>query len=297
MPALAQELFAPGMTVAQARRALTDAFRQAELDSPELDARLLVGHALGLDHTGLTIESARSLGDDAAHALTALAARRLEREPVARILGVKEFWGLPLRLNDATLVPRPETETVVEAALAAIDSAGPRSRALRIADLGTGSGALLLALLTELPNASGIGTDVSREALAAARDNADRLGLAARAEFAVCDFGAALTGALRPRGQQPALHCERRHRHAFSRGAARSAPRARWRRRWPRLLSHHCGTGAADCLSLTAIWWSSLASVRNRRLPRCSARRGLHPRRRAPIFRASRVRCMRVLPQ
>jgi release factor glutamine methyltransferase len=182
------------MTVAQARRALTDVLRQAELDSPELDARLLVGHALGLDHTGLTIESGRILGGDAAHALAALAARRLGREPVARILGVKEFWGLPLRLNDATLVPRPETETVVEAALAAIDSAGPRNRVLRIADLGTGSGALLIALLTELPNASGIGTDISREALAAARGNAGRLGLAPRAEFIVCDFGATLTG-------------------------------------------------------------------------------------------------------
>jgi len=194
MPALAQELFALGMTVAQARRALTEAFRQAELDSPELDARLLVGHALGLDHTRLTIDSGRSLGSDAAHALAALAARRLEREPVARILGVKEFWGLPLRLNDATLVPRPETETVVEAALAAIDSTGSRDRALRIADLGTGSGALLIALLTELPNAAGIGTDVSRDALAAARGNAGRLGVAARTEFAICDFGAALTG-------------------------------------------------------------------------------------------------------
>ena len=107
MPAPTRELFAPGMTVAQARRALTEAFRQAELDSPELDARLLVGHALGLDHTGLTIDSGRSLGGDAAHALAALATRRLERKPVARILGVKEFWGLPLRLNDATLVPRP----------------------------------------------------------------------------------------------------------------------------------------------------------------------------------------------
>jgi release factor glutamine methyltransferase len=194
MPALAQELFALGMTVAQARRTLTDIFRQAELDSPELDARLLVGHALGLDHTGLTIDSGRSLGGNAAHALAALATRRLEREPVARILGVKEFWGLPLQLNVATLVPRPETETVVEAALAAIDSAGPRTRALRIADLGTGSGALLIALLTELPNAAGVGTDVSRDALAAARGNAGRLGIAARTEFAICDFGAALTG-------------------------------------------------------------------------------------------------------
>lgn len=185
------------MTIMQARLALADAFRQANLDSPELDARLLVGHALGLDQTQLTIEGSRKLGDDAAPALTALASRRLDREPVARILGVKEFWGLPLRLNAATLVPRPETETVVEAALAAIDPlnqglGGPRSRALRIADLGTGSGALLLALLSELPNASGIGTDVSREALAAAQDNARRLGLLARAEFTACDFGAEL---------------------------------------------------------------------------------------------------------
>jgi len=194
MPAPAQELLAPDMTVAQARRALTGAFRQAELDSPELDARLLVGHALGLDHTALTIDSGRSLGGDAARVLAALVTRRLEREPVARILGVKEFWGLPLRLNDATLVPRPETETIVEAALATVDSAGQRTRALRIADLGTGSGALLIALLTELPNATGIGTDMSRDALAAARGNANRLGVAARTEFAICDFGAALPG-------------------------------------------------------------------------------------------------------
>jgi release factor glutamine methyltransferase len=193
MRELAQELFAPDMTVAQVRRALTDAFRQADLDSPELDARLLVGHALGLDHTALTIESGRSLSGNAAHMVAAFAARRLDREPVARILGVKEFWGLPLQLNDATLVPRPETETVVETALAAIDRTGPRNRALRIADLGTGSGALLIALLTELPNASGIGTDVSREALAAASGNAGRLGLTARSEFTVCDFGATLT--------------------------------------------------------------------------------------------------------
>ena len=148
-------LLSRNMTVAQARRALADAFRQAALDSPELDARLLVGHALGLDNTALTIDSGRDLGEDGAHALATLVARRLGREPVARILGIKEFWGLPLRLNEATLVPRPETETVVEAALAAIDGDGPRTRAFRIADIGTGSGALLVALLSELPNAIG----------------------------------------------------------------------------------------------------------------------------------------------
>jgi release factor glutamine methyltransferase len=181
-------------TATQARRALADAFRQAGLDSPELDARLLVGHALGLGHTELMVEGNRSLGEKDADTLERLAARRLDREPVARILGFKEFWGLTLNLNEATLVPRPETETVVEVALAAIDRAGARDRTLRIADLGTGSGALLIALLHELPNAAGFGTDISDEALAAARGNAHRLGVGSRAEFVIADFGAALTG-------------------------------------------------------------------------------------------------------
>jgi release factor glutamine methyltransferase len=113
---------------------------------------------------------------------------------VARILGRKEFWGLSLHLGPATLVPRPETETVVEAALAAVDNGGPRSRPLRIADLGTGSGALLFALLTELPNAHGVATDVSLEALQTARRNARRLDVDRRASFVACDFSAALSG-------------------------------------------------------------------------------------------------------
>jgi release factor glutamine methyltransferase len=190
----ARDLLAPDMTLARARRALAEAFAGADLDSPELDARLLTGEALGLSHTELTIEGSRRLGDEATALLATLAARRLAREPVARILGTKEFWGLPLRLNDATLVPRPETETVVESALATIDAAGPRHRVLRIADLGTGSGALLIALLTELPQATGIGTDVSLQALAAARDNAAHLGVGSRAQFAAGDFGAMLVG-------------------------------------------------------------------------------------------------------
>lgn len=191
--ALQPPRLASGMTVVEARRALTNAFRRAGLDSPELDARLLIGHALDLDHTGLLIEANRDLRDDEAKKLIALAARRLEREPVARILGVKEFWGLPLRISKSTLVPRPETETVVEAALAAVDQGGARSRALRIADLGTGSGALLIALLTELPNAVGVATDISVDALHTARDNARRLMLHSRAHFVACDFGAALS--------------------------------------------------------------------------------------------------------
>jgi release factor glutamine methyltransferase len=181
-------------SVAQARRVLAGQFRQAGLDTPELDARVLTGHALELDQTGLAVEQSRRLTDAQARVLAALAARRLAGEPVARIVGSKEFWGLSFTIADATLVPRPETETVVEAALAALDRDGPRTRAFHIADLGTGSGALLIALLSELPNAAGVGTDLSREALAVARANAALHAVLARAQFVACDYGAALRG-------------------------------------------------------------------------------------------------------
>jgi len=185
---------APGAAVADARRHLALEFRRAGLDTPELDARLLLAHALGLDHAGLAAQGAARLAADEAHAIAALAARRLRREPVARILGRKEFWGVPLRLTGETLVPRPETETLVEAALAAIASGGARSRPLRVADLGTGSGALLLALVCELPVAFGVGTDVSVPALDCARANAAALGIAGRTAFVACDYGTALAG-------------------------------------------------------------------------------------------------------
>jgi len=191
---LAKHDRADTLTIAAARRALTEKFRTAGLDSPELDARILVGHALSLDHAALTAADTRILQAGDRSTIAALAGRRLAREPVARIVGSKEFWSLMLRIEPATLVPRPETETVVETALAAVDASGPRARMLRIADLGTGSGALLLALLTELPNAIGIGTDTSLGALHVARDYTQRLGLA-RAAFVACDMGVALRGA------------------------------------------------------------------------------------------------------
>src|SRR5688572_23406287 len=117
-------------TVAEARRTLAGRFRSAGLDTPDLDARILVGHALDLDHAALATTAGRTLDSVQVVALEALAARRLRGEPVARITGVKEFWGLPLQVTAATLVPRPETETLVEAALALIDSGGPRFRPL-----------------------------------------------------------------------------------------------------------------------------------------------------------------------
>jgi release factor glutamine methyltransferase len=176
-----------------ARRAWAEKFQAAGLDSPQLDARLLVGHALGLDQAALLAAGTRTLNADEETAIAALANRRLAHEPVARIVGTKEFWSLELRIDEATLVPRPETETVVEAALAAIDLHGLRARALRIADLGTGSGAILLALLSELKTAFGVGSDLNPRALVMARDNARRLGLH-RAAFVACDLVAALRG-------------------------------------------------------------------------------------------------------
>lgn len=179
------------LTAADARRTLARKFRAAGIETPELDARILVAHALLFDHAALAAAGVRVLDAEEADAIAALADRRLAREPVARILGSKEFWSLPLRIDAATLVPRPESETVVEAALAAIDASGPRSRSQRIADLGTGCGALLLALLTELPHAFGVGTDVNVGALSVARANARRLGLS-RAAFVACDMITAL---------------------------------------------------------------------------------------------------------
>ena len=152
-------------TVSAARRLLTEKFRAAGIDTPELDARLLVAHALSLDHAGLAAAGMRMLNPGEWDAIGSFAGRRLMHEPVARIVGFKEFWSLRLQIDSTTLVPRPETETLVEAALAEIDSAGARMRPMHIADLGTGSGAILLALLSELPNAFGVGTDTSFGAL------------------------------------------------------------------------------------------------------------------------------------
>lgn len=182
----------PALSIAAARRRLAQRFREAGLDTPDLDARVLVGHALGLDHAALAAQSERRLTDGETAQVDALAQRRLDREPVARIVGRREFWGLPLTLNADTLVPRPQSETVVEAALAALGDV--RGRAWRIADLDTGSGALLLALLSELPAAHGVGTDISVAALGCARSNAAALGVAGRTAFVACDHGAALGG-------------------------------------------------------------------------------------------------------
>lgn len=182
-----------GQSIEGARRALSAQLRSARLDDAELDARILVGAALGLDLTGLIAQAARPLAAAEASRLAQHAQRRIAGEPVARILGTREFWGLPFRLSEATLVPRPDTETVVELALEVLRER-QASHPPRIADIGTGSGAILLALLHEIPDASGVGTDLSQTALRTARDNAVALGLADRAGFVACSYAAALGG-------------------------------------------------------------------------------------------------------
>jgi release factor glutamine methyltransferase len=161
----------------------------AGIEDARSEAWLLLAAATGRSRAELIAGAAPPMSPVEEERLEALAARRLAREPMAYILGTREFWSLPLQVTPAVLVPRPESETVVEAALAEIaDRAAP----LRILDLGTGSGCLLLALLSELPQASGLGVDRSAAALAIAGTNAERLGLAERAAFREGDWGRGL---------------------------------------------------------------------------------------------------------
>jgi release factor glutamine methyltransferase len=183
-----------GQIVDTARRALMARFKSAGIESAELDARMLLGHVLNLDLTGLITAANRPIAADESARLDEFVRRRLAGEPIARIVGAKEFWGLPLQLSATTLVPRPDTETVVELALETQVAVSGLKRPLRIADIGTGSGAILLALLSEWPDAEGIGTDISEAALSTARINAARLGLTDRAAFIACDYAAGLTG-------------------------------------------------------------------------------------------------------
>ncbi|MBS7696672.1 MULTISPECIES: peptide chain release factor N(5)-glutamine methyltransferase [unclassified Chelatococcus] len=181
----------PATTRGEARRLIVDAFSGAGLDSPTLDARVLLCNALEISPLDLSLKSDVVIGP-AASVLADMVMRRLRFEPVARICGIQEFWGLPFTLSAATLVPRPDTETLVEAALGTIRGEGRADSPLRILDLGTGSGCILTALLSELPAASGVGIDLSPEAARTARYNAAMNGVGARAAFLVGDWASAV---------------------------------------------------------------------------------------------------------
>lgn len=164
---------------------------EAGLDEPRRRARRLVSAALRLSPAEVFAYPERTISSTDHERIANLTCRIAAREPLSRIEGCREFWGLEFCLSSDALDPRPETETVVEALLMRLRD---RTRAYRILDLGTGSGCLLLALLSEFPRASGIGIDIAAGAAATARLNARRLGLADRAAFAVGDWGVPVTG-------------------------------------------------------------------------------------------------------
>lgn len=169
---------------------------EAGLDTPALDARVMAAAAAGLDRAGLIAEGRAPAGPGIAVRFGAMVERRMLGEPVARIVGHKEFWSLDFLLGPDSLVPRPDSETLVAAVLDEIDQGPGRSAPLRIVDLGTGSGCLLVALLTELRSAVGIGVDISEATLRIALQNANRHGVADRARFVCGRWSEAIGGGL-----------------------------------------------------------------------------------------------------
>ena len=172
-------------------RAATTRLQAAGIEAPAREARLLLSHASGLTPTRIMAYPEQAIDAAAADAFERLVGRRVAREPVARILGTREFWSLDFTITPATLDPRPDSETIVEAAL---DRVPDKHSRLSIIDFGTGTGCLLLALLNELPNATGLGVDRSEAAARVAAGNARRLDFADRAQFIVGDWAQALTG-------------------------------------------------------------------------------------------------------
>jgi release factor glutamine methyltransferase len=184
----------PFTTLAEAITALSAQFREAGIGTPEQDARLLVLAAAGVSHEGYVLEPRRPLPPGASERICAFGDRRLAREPVSRIIGRRDFWGHSFAIDTSTLDPRPETETLVEAVLGIIRAEGRQDEPLRILDLGTGTGCILLSLLAELPHATGVGVDISPRTLTIAARNAESIGVSGRATFRRSDWAENLSG-------------------------------------------------------------------------------------------------------
>jgi release factor glutamine methyltransferase len=180
----------PETSIGTLRRSVAVQLRSGGVESAELDARILLAHALGMEDAVILAQPKAKAPKDARRRLEGFVERRLAGEPIARIVGRKEFWSQSFRLGPDTLVPRPETETVVEAALAIFPD---RNAELRVLDLGTGAGVLLAAILVERPRSFGLGIDRSEGTLGVARANLEALGLGARVAFACGDWGEALS--------------------------------------------------------------------------------------------------------
>jgi release factor glutamine methyltransferase len=154
--------------------------QEAGIETARLDARLLLQSVLGVTREQLLIEAGRELRSAEKQQFEALVQRRLNREPMSQILGTREFWGLEFEVTKDTLAPRPDSETIIASLLVYKPN---RSQPLSMLDLGTGTGCLLLSALSEYPQATGLGVDISEEALVVAEKNAQRLGLENRVEF------------------------------------------------------------------------------------------------------------------
>lgn len=168
-------------TLIEVLRLSTSFLAQRGSESARLDAELLTAHSLGLRRLDLYLQHDRPLREEELEPIRALLRRRAAGEPVAYLVGEREFYGRAFRVTPAVLIPRPDTETLIEAALRWA-RAQPRT-ALRVADMGTGSGCIAVTMAAELPDAQVIASDVSRQALDVARDNAQRLGVDDRVSF------------------------------------------------------------------------------------------------------------------
>lgn len=184
---------APATPVAAALAHLEQQLQAAGVEEPRREARLLLAAATGWSLATLMAHEERLLGDKAGRVADFLA-ERAARKPLSRILGQREFYGLPFRLGPATLDPRADTEVLVDWVLETLEAEGRRAAPLRLLDLGTGTGAILLALLHALPAARGLGIDIAPGAITVAAANADALGLAARVEFRCGDLFAPAEG-------------------------------------------------------------------------------------------------------
>ena len=168
------------ISATDALRTAVMALQQAKIETASLDARLLLQHVLGLNREQWLAAGKVALNTEQYAAYRELIDKRANRQPLAQLTGKREFWDLTFKVSAATLDPRPDSETLIEAVLAKCED---KNRALRVLDMGTGTGCLLLTLLKHLPSASGVGVDISRQALDVACENAVNLGLAARAKF------------------------------------------------------------------------------------------------------------------
>jgi release factor glutamine methyltransferase len=187
MPAPDPAPAGPPPTVGSLLRELTAHLTRAGIEGAGGDARKLLAAALALSAADILCAPERPVTPAQAELLRSYSARRARREPVSRILGQRDFYGRAFTISPATLDPRPDSETLIAVTLELVREEGWTSAPLRILDLCTGSGCLLVTLLCELPQATGLGTDISAAALDVARDNARRLGVADRAQWLQAD--------------------------------------------------------------------------------------------------------------